>query len=38
MDYQEILSRFIYDDETEIMDRISKVDKSDYRENKDIIN
>ena len=38
MDYQEILNRFIYDDETEIMDRISKVDKSDYRENKDIIN
>ena len=38
MDYQEILSRFIYDDETEIMDRISKVDKFDYRENKDIIN
>ena len=38
MSYQEILSRFIYDDETEIMDRISKVNKSDYRENKDIIN
>ena len=38
MDYQEILSRFVYDDETEIMDRISKVDKADYRENKDIIN
>lgn len=38
MNYQEILNRFTYDDETEIMDRISKVDKSDYRENKDIIN
>ncbi|MBE5866908.1 MAG: hypothetical protein E7292_12020 [Lachnospiraceae bacterium] len=38
MDYQEILNRFTYDDETEIMNRISKVDKTDYRENKDIIN
>ena len=38
MNYQEILNRFTYDDESEIMDRISKVNKSDYRENKDIIN
>lgn len=38
MNYQEVLNRFVYEDETEIMDRISKVDKSNYRENKDIIN
>ena len=38
MDYQEVLSRFTYDDETEIMDRISKADKGNYRENMDIIN
>lgn len=38
MDYQGILSRFSYDDETEIMGRITSVDKKDYRENKDIIN
>ena len=38
MNYQEILSRFVYDDESEILDRISKVDKADYRENRDIIN
>lgn len=38
MDYQSILNRFTYDDETEIMDRISKATKSDYRQNKDIIN
>lgn len=38
MNYQEILNRFTYDDETEIMDRISKADRMNYRENKDIIN
>ena len=38
MDYQEILNRYTYDDGTDIMNRISKVNKADYRENKDIIN
>ena len=38
MNYQEVLRRFMYDDESEILDRISKVDKADYRENRDIIN
>lgn len=38
MNYQEILERFTYDDETEIMDRISKADKTNYQENADIIN
>lgn len=38
MNYQEILNRFVYDDETEILGRISKVEKTDYRENRDIIN
>lgn len=38
MNYQEILNRFTYDDETEIMDRITKADKTNYRENVDIIN
>lgn len=38
MNYWDILNRFVYDDETEIMDRIAKSDKVDYRENRDIIN
>lgn len=38
MNYQEILNRFTYDDETEIMDRILKADRTNYRENVDIIN
>ena len=38
MDYQEILKRFSYDDETKIIDRISKAEKENYQENQDIIN
>ncbi|MBO5337249.1 MAG: hypothetical protein J6A94_09010 [Lachnospiraceae bacterium] len=38
MNYQEVLNRFTYDDETEIINRIAKANRSDYRENKDIIN
>lgn len=38
MNYQEILSRFTYEDETDIMERIVLVDSENYRENKDIIN
>ena len=38
MDYQSILARFTYDNEIDIMDRISQADKSDYRQNRDIIN
>lgn len=38
MNYQDILNRFSYDDETKIIDRISKAEKEDYRENQDIIN
>lgn len=38
MNYQEILDRFVYDDETDIMDRISNTNGGHYRENKDIIN
>ena len=38
MDYQEVLSRFTYDDGTDIQNRISAVEARDYRENRDIIN
>ena len=38
MDYQEVLSRFTYDDGTDIRNRISAVEAGDYRENRDIIN
>lgn len=38
MNEQEVLDRFTYDDEAEIMSRISSVDRKDYRANKDIIN
>ena len=38
MSYEEILSRFTYEDETEILKRVSKVNADDYRENNDIIN
>ena len=38
MNYQEILNRFTYDDETQIMERITKADKTNYQENTDIIN
>ena len=38
MDYQEVLSRFTYDDGTDIRNRISAVEARDYRENRDIIN
>lgn len=38
MNYQDILNRFSYDDETKIIDGISKAEKEDYRENQDIIN
>ncbi len=38
MDYKEILNRFIYEDETEINERIASANNSDYRENRDIIN
>lgn len=38
MDYQEVLSRFTYDDGTDIQNRISAVEADDYRENRDIIN
>ena len=38
MNEQEVLDRFTYDDESEIMSRISSVDRKDYRANKDIIN
>ena len=35
MDYQEVLSRFTYDDGTDIQNRISAVEARDYRENRD---
>ena len=38
MDYQEVLSRFTYDDGTDIRDRALAADAGDYRENRDIIN
>ena len=38
MDYQEVLSRFTYDDGTDILNRVSSEEAGDYRENRDIIN
>ena len=38
MNYEEILSRFTYEDEAGIMERIALADNANYRENKDIIN
>ncbi len=38
MNYQEILDRFKYEDETEIKKRIVSTTNSNYRENRDIIN
>ena len=38
MNYQDIINRFSYDDENGIIDRISRAEKEDYRENQDIIN
>lgn len=34
MDYQEVLSRFTYDDGTDIQNRVSAVEARDYRENR----
>jgi len=38
MNYQEILNRFKYEDESEIMERIASTENANYRENRDIIN
>ena len=38
MDYQAILNRFSYSDESGIINRISQTNKEAYRENEDIIN
>lgn len=38
MNYQEVLSRFTYDDGTDIRKRILAAEADDYRENRDIIN
>ena len=38
MNYQEILNRFKYEDESEIMERIASAENANYRENRDIIN
>lgn len=38
MNYQELLQRFQYEDETDIYQRVNEVDKEDYRGNRDIIN
>jgi len=38
MNYQEILDRFKYEDESDIMERIASATNTNYRENRDIIN
>ena len=35
MDYQEVLSRFTYDDGTDIMNRAANAATGDYRENRE---
>lgn len=38
MDYQEVLTRFTYDNDTDIMNRASEAKIDNYQENRDIIN
>lgn len=38
MEYQEILQRFQYEDESELCQRLKEIDKTNFQQNRDVIN